>query len=193
MARTKDFDPDTVLGQAMDLFWERGYEATSMADLVERLGIARASLYGTFGSKHDLYLAALKRYLEIRETGFVRALSQPGPVLPAVRSLVQSWVDEALNDPAHLGCLVVNAAVELSPRDPKVAHQVELSWGVLETTLTSALMRAIAQGELPEERDPQVLARFLLVMLQGIRVIARAAPDPARLQAAASQALAALA
>ncbi|MFI5528743.1 TetR/AcrR family transcriptional regulator [Kitasatospora sp. NPDC051853] len=189
MARTKEFDPDSVLVQAMDLFWERGYEATSMADLVEHLGIARASLYGTFGSKHELYLSALKRYLESRETGFVGALSQPGPALPAVRALVESWVDEALHDPEQRGCLVVNAAVELSSRDPVVAAQVERSWTVLETALTSALVRAHAQGELDEAKDPYALARFLLVLLQGIRVIARAAPDRVRIRAAADQAL----
>ncbi|HEX5567841.1 MAG TPA: TetR family transcriptional regulator [Streptomyces sp.] len=192
MARTKEFDPDAALEQAMELFWRRGYESTSMADLVEHLGIARASLYGTFGSKHALYLAALKRYLEPREASFVRDLSQPGPVLPAVRALVEGWAEEALRDPDRRGCLVVNAAVELSTRDTEVAHRVEMSWGILETTLTSALLRAQASGELPKDKDPQALARFLLVMLQGIRVVARAAPEPGRLRAAAAQALAAL-
>ncbi|MFJ8040010.1 TetR/AcrR family transcriptional regulator [Kitasatospora sp. NPDC096147] len=192
MARTKEFDPDEVLVQAMDLFWERGYEATSMADLVGHLGIARASIYGTFGSKHELYLSALRRYLESRETGFVAALSQPGPALPAVRALVESWAEEALHDPTRRGCLVVNAAVELSSRDPAVAAQVDKSWTVLETALGSALVRAHAQGELDDSRDPYALARFLLVLLQGIRVIARAAPDRARIRAATDQALALL-
>ncbi|MFR9725856.1 TetR/AcrR family transcriptional regulator [Streptomyces sp. MS19] len=192
MARTKEFDPDAVLQRAMDLFWERGYEATSMADLVEHLGIARASIYATFGSKHDLYLAAMRRYLRGSEAGFVTALAQPGPALPAVRAFVASWVTEAMTDPARRGCLVVNAAVELSPRDPEVARQVEVGWSVVETALVSSLLRAQAQGELPAEKDPHEIARFLLVVMQGVRVIARAAPDAGRLRAAAKLALAAL-
>ncbi|REE99659.1 TetR/AcrR family transcriptional regulator [Thermomonospora umbrina] len=192
MARTKEFDPDAVLQRAMDLFWERGYEATSMADLVEHLGIGRASLYGTFGSKHDLYLAAMRRYLQGSEAGFVTALAQPGPALPAVRAFVESWVTEALTDSKRRGCLVVNAAVELSPRDPEVARQVDVSWSVVETALVGSLIRAQAQGELAADRTPQEIARFLLVVMQGMRVIARAAPEAGRLQDAARLALAVL-
>ncbi len=86
MARSKEFDPDVVLGRALELFWQRGYEATSMADLVEHLGIGRASIYATFGSKHDLYLKALERYVRTRDPDLVESLSQPGPALPAVRA-----------------------------------------------------------------------------------------------------------
>jgi TetR/AcrR family transcriptional repressor of nem operon len=150
VARTKEFDPDAVLQRAMELFWSRGYEATSMADLVEHLRVARASIYATFGGKHDLYLKALERYVQTRDPNVVAVLSQPGPSLPAVRTLVE------------------------------------------ETALTSALIRAQAQGELPADRDPQALARFLLVLLQGMRVLGRTRPDPARLRDAAQQALASL-
>ena len=192
MARTKEFDPDAVLQQALDLFWERGYEATSMADLVERLGIARASLYATFGGKHDLYVQALDRYVQGRDPRLVEMLSQPGPALPAVRALVEAYARESLSDERRRGCLVVNTAVELMARDPQAARRVEASWDTLETALTSALTRARAQGELPPEKDPRALARFLLVMLQGMRVLGRAHPDPGRIRDAAAQALAAL-
>jgi TetR/AcrR family transcriptional repressor of nem operon len=193
MARTKEFDPDAALQKALELFWERGYEATSMADLVETLGLARASIYATFGSKNDLYLKALDRYLEVRDLRLIEALSQPGPVLPAVRSLVDAYVEETLGDERRRGCLVVNAAVEVMGRDPRAARRVEASWDTLETALASALTRASAQGELALEKDPRALARFLLVVLQGMRVLGRAPdPDPGRVHDAAAQALAAL-
>ncbi|WP_256106900.1 TetR/AcrR family transcriptional regulator [Streptomyces sp. ODS05-4] len=192
MARTKEFDPDAVLQRAMDLFWERGYEATSLADLVEHLGIGRASLYATFGSKHDLYLAAMRRYLRDSAAGFVTELAQPGPALPAVRAFVAGWVTDAVTDSRRRGCLVVNAAVELSPRDPEVARQVEVSWSVVETALVSCLLRAQAQGELAADKDPRAIAHLLLVVMQGVRVFARAAPDAERLNAATRLALAAL-
>ena len=188
MARTKEFDPDAVLQKALELFWERGYEATSMADLVAHLGISRASLYDTFGSKHDLYVQALDRYVQSRDPGLVEILSQPGPVLPAVRALVDAYAAESL-DGRSRGCMVVNAAVELMPRDPQAARRVEASWDTLETALTSALTRARAQGEIPAGKDPRALARFLLVMLQGMRVLGRAHPEPGRVRDAAAQAL----
>ncbi|MEU4834764.1 TetR/AcrR family transcriptional regulator [Streptosporangium sp. NPDC023615] len=192
MARTKEFDPDAVLQKALELFWERGYEATSMADLVEHLGIARASVYATFGGKHDLYVKALERYLQTRDPRVVEMLSQPGPALPAVRALVEAYAEESLRDERRRGCMVVNAAVEVMSRDPLAARRVEASWDNLETALTSALTRARAQGEIPDDRDPRALARFLLVVMQGMRVLGRAHPDPGRLRDATAQALAAL-
>ncbi|MBB4895380.1 TetR/AcrR family transcriptional repressor of nem operon [Streptomyces olivoverticillatus] len=192
MARTKEFDPDAALQSALELFWRRGYEATSMADLVEHLGIARASLYATFGSKRELYLKALERYGEQRGPRIVEELSQPGPALPAVRALVHRFAEEAACDELRRGCFVTNTAVELAAHDPDTARQVEESWHSLETALTSALMRARAQGELPAERDPVALARMLLVLLQGLRVVGRVSRGPGRLRDAAAQALALL-
>lgn len=189
MSRTKEFDPDVVLDRAMELFWERGFEATSMALLTERLGIGRASLYATFGDKHQLYLAALRRYLQTRDPDPLELLSRPGPVVPAVRALVEAYVQESLTDERRRGCLVVNSATELLPHDQPVTQLVESSWQSLETALSSALIRARAQQELPHDRDPRALARFLLVFLQGVRVLGRATPDPDRLRDAAAQAL----
>jgi TetR/AcrR family transcriptional repressor of nem operon len=189
MARTKEFDPDVALRRALELFWERGYAATSMADLVEHLGLARASIYATFGGKHDLYVRALGRYLEERDPSVVEVLAQPGPVLPAIRALVTAYVDECLADRRQRGCMVVNAAVELAPWDRQVARCVQASWRTLETALASALTRARAQGEIDANQDPPALARFLLVVLQGLRVLGRGDPDPARLRDAAERAL----
>ncbi|WP_328471122.1 TetR/AcrR family transcriptional regulator [Streptomyces sp. NBC_00448] len=189
MARTKEFDPDAVLDRALDLFWRRGYEATSMADLVEALGIARASIYGTFGSKHDLYLAALGRYQRARDDQVLDALSRPGPALPAVRALVTEFAEQAAGDDLRRGCFVTNTAVELAPHDTAAARRVEASWDALEAGLTSALLRARAQGELAAGRDPRGLARMLLVLLQGIRVVGKAGGDADRARDAAAQAL----
>ncbi|WBO66489.1 TetR/AcrR family transcriptional regulator [Streptomyces camelliae] len=193
MARTKEFDPDAALQAALELFWRRGYEATSMADLVEHLGIGRASLYATFGNKHELYLRALDRYGQIQNPLLTRELSRPGPVLPAVRAVVRRFAAEATAEPTReQGCLVTNAAVELAPHDPAAARRVAHSWDHAETLLHSALTRAQAQGELPENRDPLTLARMLLVLLQGLRVAGKASTDPARVRDAAEQALALL-
>jgi len=192
VARTKEFDPEAALRAALELFWERGYAATSMADLVERTGVARASIYATFGGKRELYLKALDRYGELTDPGLLAGLSQPGPVLPAVRALVERYAREAAGDGGRRGCFVVNTAVELAPRDPLAARRVQANWDFLETALTSALMRAQAQGELAEGSDPRALGRFLLVLMQGLRVMGKAATEPDRLRDAAAQALAVL-
>ncbi|BEK99187.1 TetR/AcrR family transcriptional regulator [Nocardia seriolae] len=189
MARTKEFDPDTVLRRALELFWERGYDATSMSDLVAHLGIAKASIYGTYGGKRELFLKALQRYLETTDPVIMAELSQPGPVLPAVRGLVERFVTEASSPDSYLGCMVVHSAVEMAHRDEAVARLVESSWSHLETTLTSALLRARAQGELSADSDPRAIARFLLVFFQGVRVLERAPDSAVRLRDAARTAV----
>ena len=192
MARTKEFDPDAALQAALELFWQRGYEATSMSDLVGHLGIGRASIYATFGSKHELYLKALDRYGELVDPGLLDELSQPGPTLPAVRALVRRFAAEAGSDRRTRGCFVTNTAAELAAHDRDAARRVEASWDHLETLLHSALVRARAAGELAAGREPRALARLLVVLMQGVRVVGKATTDPARVRDAAEQALALL-
>lgn len=192
MVRTKDFDPDTALDAALDLFWERGYEATSVQDLVDHLGIGRGSLYATFGSKHELYLKALDRYLRSRDPDPIALLGRPGPALPAVRTLVRTYAEEAARDARRRGCMIVNAAMERVPGDPLVTRRVQASWRALERALAAALARARDQGELAADKDPAAIARYLLVVLQGLRVVGKAGPGAARLRDAAELALSVL-
>lgn len=187
MARTKEFDPDAALQRAMELFWRKGYEATSMADLVEHLEVGRASIYATFGSKRDLYLKAFDRYME-NGVDFAGLLSQPGPALPAIRALIERFAADSIADRQHRGCFVINTAIELAPHDPALARKVASNWDFVENMLFAALTRARAQGELPEDRDPRAMARFLLTVLQGMRMIGKGSDDPARIRDTAEQA-----
>ncbi|MEV8405043.1 TetR family transcriptional regulator [Streptomyces niveus] len=190
MARTKEFDPDAALQSALELFWRRGYEATSMADLVDHLGIGRASIYATFGNKHELYLKALDRYGETQDPPLLDTLSKPGPALPAVRQMVRRFADESTVEARRTrGCFITNTAAELGPHDPEAARRVELSWSHVETLTHAALVRAQGQGELPPDRDPRALARMLLVLMQGMRVVGKTSQNPARVRDAAEQAL----
>ncbi|MGI8647350.1 MAG: TetR family transcriptional regulator [Acidimicrobiales bacterium] len=189
MARTKEFDPGVALDAAMELFWRRGYEATSTADLVAHLGVARASLYATFGGKHDLYLKAFDRYLQSRDPNIVELLSRPGPAVPLVRKLVRLYAQESTTELGKRGCFVVSAAAERLPEDESVARRVQSSWDTVEVALTSVLLRARAQGELSEDAEPRALARFFLVFLQGMRVVGMGAANPDRLNDAVRQAL----
>ncbi|RKT88133.1 TetR/AcrR family transcriptional regulator, transcriptional repressor for nem operon [Saccharopolyspora antimicrobica] len=172
MGRVKEFDPDAALRTAMELFWRQGYEATSMQDLVDHLGLGRGSIYGAFGGKRDLFLAAVERYADDARTGLLDQLSAPGSSLEAVRALVRWYARTAVADEHRKGCLVTNTAVEL-PGDTDAARLVASELEAVETALTTALMRARSEGELPAERDPAALARFLVTVLQGIRVVGK--------------------
>lgn len=187
MARTKEFDPDVALRAALDLFWRKGYEATSMQDLVEHLCIGRASLYATFGGKHDLYLKALDRYGEELGDRALHLFARPGPVLPAIRQFLTGIAD----DPERKGCLVTNTAVELLPRDRACRRRVEANFDQMERDLAGALARAQAQGELSAEKDPRALAALLLTLIQGMRVLGKL-DDQRRLDAALAATLALL-
>jgi TetR/AcrR family transcriptional repressor of nem operon len=181
MARPKEFDPDVALTRAMELFWCRGFEATSVQDLVTHLGISRASMYATFGGKRQLYLAALQRYRTALAGSLVARLDGAEPVLPAVRGVLRSLAEEALADTERCGCLAVNAAMEVAPRDPDVSSMVSGTMLEVEQALHRALERAQASGELSTQHDPRALARFLGSTINGLRVTGKATPDRDRL------------
>ncbi|GAA4587161.1 TetR/AcrR family transcriptional repressor of nem operon [Actinoplanes octamycinicus] len=187
MGRNKEFDVADALDRAMRLFWQRGYAATSMADLVAATGVARAGLYATFGGKHELYLKALDAYATARDPAVVARLAGPGPALPAVFALIN---DYASADEGRTGCFVVNSAIERLPADAAAALTVEASWSALEAALTSAFSRARSAGELRASTDPAALARMVLVLLQGLRVVGKGRPGSGRATDAAAQAIA---
>ncbi|WP_069162761.1 TetR/AcrR family transcriptional regulator [Nocardia altamirensis] len=191
MGRTKEFDPDVALRTAMELFWRQGYEATSMQDLVDHLRLGRGSIYGAFGGKRELYLKAVERYNEDARAGLLGQLSVPGSALDAVRAVVRWYAETALADDTRKGCLMTNTAVEL-PGDEGAGRLVTSGLETMETVLTSALMRARAEGELAADRDPVALARFLVTLLQGIRVVGKTPLRQRFLDDAVDQALAML-
>ena len=181
MARPKAFDPDDILDRATALFWRKGYEATSVADLVEALGINRGSLYGTFKDKHALFLAAFDLYDE-REIGakvrHLRTMQGPG------RDRIQSMFDNVIRGVEERGdrrgCLVCNTAVEQAAADPEIARRVRASHERLTGAFSVALAADPGYPTEPERRDRR--AHFLTATLMGVHVMARAgaAPDTLR-------------
>ena len=177
--RPKQFDPEQALESAMELFWRRGYEATGITDLVEHLGIARASLYATFGSKEQLYCRALDRYCELRAGPVLEALEAPGSVLPRIVTMLERLADAPLTDADRRGCLVVNAAMERIPADAAVTERVAAHLHRDEEVLTRALQRAQDQGEISPGGNPRELSRFLVATIQGLRVVGKSTADSA--------------
>lgn len=182
MARPKEFNRDQVLEKAMGLFWEKGYDGSSVEDLVQCTGIGRGSLYDTFGDKHALYLAALDRYMETNGGPLTELQCQGGSFRDTLRDFFQARIGEAFRDPTCHGCFMVNAAIELAPHDSEVAQRVQVGLDETEEAFYHVLIKAQAAGELSWKSDPHRLARFLLNTLLGIRVLSRAHPDHQVLQ-----------
>jgi TetR/AcrR family transcriptional repressor of nem operon len=186
VARTREFDLEAAVGAAMELFWAQGYEATSVDDLVARLGIGRGSLYAAFGSKHALYLRALDRYRGEHMAGAFAALDDPGaPLRPTLRRLFDALVAAALGDPPRgdrpRSCFMVNATTERAACDAEVAARVRENAAAMEATLERAVRRAQARGEVAADKDARALARFLVMAVQGLRVAGAATPSRAAL------------
>lgn len=192
MARQKEFDQDVALDRAMTVFWSKGFEATSIEDLVARMGIQRGSLYGTFGSKRALFLAALDRYQRVVAHELFDALRAPGSGIAAIRRFFCLKVEASLQRGRPLGCLVTNSAVELSRRDRGAAARVGGSLATLEAAFLQALERARGAGEIDASRDLRALARFLTSSAQGLSVMAKAFPERSVLEDVVNVILAAL-
>ncbi|MGH6689492.1 MAG: TetR/AcrR family transcriptional regulator [Gammaproteobacteria bacterium] len=182
MTRPREFEHDVVLDRAMRVFWSRGYEATSVQDLVDQMGIQRGSLYATFGDKRALFLAAIDRYDRVVTAKLLAALDEPGSGLEAIRRFFQLKVEWAVAAHRPRGCLVTNSATELAPRDRKTASRVGAVLGKIEAAFERAVVRAQASGEVDPARDPRALARFLTSSAQGLSVMAKTSPERAMLE-----------
>ncbi|MQY02028.1 TetR/AcrR family transcriptional regulator [Actinomadura macrotermitis] len=192
MARTREFDTDAVVDAAMEVFWSRGYEATSVQDLVEATGIGRGSLYAAFGSKDGLYEAALTRY-SARSTAKMSArLERDEPVREVLRHLLLSLIDDIVTDPGRRGCMVTNSAVERLPHDAVAGRIVGDAFDRIAESVVDVLRKARSHGELPPDTDVTALGDFIVTTIQGLRVQGKTGADRRRLAAIAETALRAL-
>jgi TetR/AcrR family transcriptional repressor of nem operon len=136
----------------------KGHEATSVQDLVDRLGIGRGSIYDTFGSKHQLYLAALNRYLN-EDSAEVDLDNLPLSAKEIIVQMMQQQVDEAPNNAPDGGCLMVTSAMELGLQDKAVGDRIKSHIAAAETLFVQLLTRAQVEGEIPADRDVQALQK----------------------------------
>ena len=174
MSRPKEFNPDDAIEKAMQVFWHKGYEATSMEDLLSAMDLNRGSLYDTFGDKRQLFLKVMDRYCATFVGPQFSLLDQPGPALPTLRRFISGMIEGSLADPQRRGCLIANTVVELSPHEQEIAGTLRLTLRMVEDTFFKVLARAKQQGELKPDKDPRALARFLATMMQGTIVMIKA-------------------
>jgi TetR/AcrR family transcriptional repressor of nem operon len=192
MGRPKQFDHEKALDQAMRLFWQRGYGATSVQDLVAATGVNRSSMYSTFGNKQRLFLAAVDHYVSEVSAARLERLRAPGSARVALEDYFEAMLTFSREEGQRLGCLLTNSAVEVAPHDAKIAASLRASLGAVEDALFEVIRRGQAQGEFSADKDARALARFLLGVIQGLRVLMRARSDEAHLRAVVTTALSTL-
>jgi TetR/AcrR family transcriptional repressor of nem operon len=175
MARQKEFDREQALHKAMEVFWTRGYGASSIQDLVRHMSINRQSLYDTFGDKHALYLQALDRYGEVESRKIIELLERPGSVKRNLRQLFEIAIEKALSD--RRGCFMGNAMSELAGRCKDTAARTCGNMGAAHEAFYRALLRGKREGELKRIRDARAVARFLYSSLQGLVLTGKATQD----------------
>jgi TetR/AcrR family transcriptional regulator, transcriptional repressor for nem operon len=188
MPRPREFDQATALQAAIDCFWQRGYAATSVRDLAASMGIFGPSLYNAFGDKHALFVQALGHYLDHATRARMERLESLPPK-QALRSFIAEIIDASVNDRERRGCFLINSALEVAPHDAKIGAVIADRFGEIEAFFQRLIKAAQAQGTVPPDRKANDLARLLLGVLLGIRVLARVNPDRALLEGVARPAL----
>ncbi|MFD2937593.1 TetR/AcrR family transcriptional regulator [Spirosoma flavum] len=177
MARTKDFDEQAVLQRAVCLFWEKGYNGTSMQALVDGLGISRSSLYDTFGDKYQLYLKALETYKQQYGSQLCRLTGEAASAKASIQKLLDMVVTDLLSDEQRKGCFMVNAGVELASYDPQVSKLVSETEQQLEEAFIRIIDQGQEKGEIGKEKNAQALARFLNNTIKGMQVSVKSIND----------------
>ena len=191
MARPREFDEQAVLDAAIQCFWSRGYEATSVKDLTGKAGITAASLYNAFGDKRALFRTALDQYVEGSIGERIRR-SEAMPPRAAIESFFQEIISRSLGDCEHKGCMLVNSALEMAPHDSEFRGIIVGVLDRIEAFFLSRIAAGQADGTINAALSAEKLAHHLLGVLMGVRVLARAKPEQTLLEGVVAPALALL-
>jgi TetR/AcrR family transcriptional repressor of nem operon len=173
MARTKDFDENEVLAKAIQIFWHKGYNATSMQDLVDGLGISRSSLYDTYTDKHTLFVKALESYQNLGANNIQELINTPGSAKETVKRLLKFVSNSLLGDDQQKGCFMVNTEVEVAPHDAEVNTLVCKNDFQMEEAFYIVIKKGQDSGEIKNKQDARALARFIFNAVKGMQVTAK--------------------
>ena len=177
MARTKDFDENEVLTKAIQVFWHKGYNGTSMQDLVDGLGISRSSLYDTYTDKHTLFVKALESYQNSGAGKIQEIINNSGSAKDIVKRLLEFATNELLGDKQQKGCFMVNAEVEVAPHDAEVNSLVCKNDQQMEEAFYQVIKKGQENGEIRNQQDARALSRFIFNTVKGMRVTAKSITD----------------
>jgi len=169
--RPREFNDTAVIDSAMELFWMNGYEACSTEDLCKQTGLGRGSFYNAYGSKHKLYEKALQRYHKIGIEAQIDMLQKQEPLKERLRALLYWSIEEDFSHEKRKGCLLINAAMERSQKDPVVALLFQQHLDLLENALRQAIDEGQKSGEISQQRQATDLASQFLSNYYGLRVL----------------------
>jgi TetR/AcrR family transcriptional repressor of nem operon len=192
VARPRKFDEATVLELAGDVFWAKGYEATSTRDLTECTGLTQSSIYAAFGDKRGLFLRALEHYLEHALRARIASLEATMSPDKAIATFFNEAINRSLADPRHRGCMLVNTMLEVTPDDPDLQKYVADETVLIEDFFRRCVEAGQANGKIPPNQSPENSARHLLAILLGLRALTRVRPDAQLLVGLVNSALSAL-
>jgi TetR/AcrR family transcriptional repressor of nem operon len=188
MPLEKQFDKEATLDLALQAFWARGYEATSIQDLVDCTGVNRASLYATYGDKRALFLAALEKYDDNRRRMLASFAARHAP-REAIRKLFDEFTEDIGTDGGNKGCFMTNTALELAAHDAEIRKVVGVAQADLEAFFERMVAAGKRTGEIGSEIDATTASRSLLALLIGVVVLVRSRPEPALLESIVDDAL----
>jgi AcrR family transcriptional regulator len=190
LGRPREFDIDEALDSALLVFWLKGYEGASLPDLTEAMGINRPSLYAAFGNKEALFRKAIGRYLEGPARHIGEALGE-ATARGVVERLLHANIDLITDSQKPRGCFMVQGALACGDDADRIRRELEKQRAAGQTALRERLARAVAEGDLAPDADPDDLARYVAIVLQGMAVQAASGATRAELMRAAEIALSA--
>ena len=188
MARTKEYNKDQVLKDAMILFWAQGYTATSVQQLLDRMGISRSSMYTEFGNKRDLFLEVMSLYNSLANE-LIDTISKADNPVDAVREFYETGFVRQPDKVLYRGCLLVNTILELRDVDDELSSIAINHFDEIEKAFARCFQKCTANGTLKQNLDPKVLAGFFMTVIKGMRVVARQNPSEAYLRGVIETAL----
>ncbi|SRR5258705_953117 len=185
MARPRSFDEQRVLEAVCDQFWDAGYAATSLDDLMRVSGLGKGSLYAAFGDKHQLFLLALRHYADDTHRALRETIATAPRALDALRAVVMSPTGDPTGEAARRGCLMANSTCELASAAPDVRAQAQYTFETMIALLADGVTCAQLEGDVPADADPTALARSVLAALEGLTFLGRTGMDLETLAATA--------
>ena len=192
MPRVREIDPQAVLADATQIFWRNGYADTSMEDIVSQTGVSRYGLYGTFGNKKELLIAAIRHYDETMSQLLMTSLQDHEASLPAIINYWRTIAEHAKDETFCAGCLIVNVAVEVAPHDSDVSAEVQRIDRKHQALFTRAIQNGQMKGEVPTHIDAAGSALMMVSLARGLALMVRAGTDSNTLWPAVNAALATL-
>jgi TetR/AcrR family transcriptional regulator, transcriptional repressor for nem operon len=172
MARLREFDIDEVMEAVINIFWQKGYEATSLADLMSVTGLQKGSIYKAFGDKRSLFLKALQSYLDRLYTYSREVLDKPSP-----EKALAAWLELICDNatvPTNKGCFAINSLVEMAPHDEDVAKMLEYQYWRIGKLLEAAIAKGQKQGVFRQDLSVQHLRQIIIIAANGILAAGRA-------------------